>query len=82
METQEKYKLVNQGYSLALFMPDEFKGAVNTKIAELSEKSPNNQRWQALAKGFEMGLQERKQERLNELAKTKKSRGRSLGRTR
>ncbi len=82
METQEKEKLVNQGYSLALFLPDEFIRAINTKTIELSEKSPNKERWQALAKGFELGLSERTQNRLNELQKVKKSRGRSQGQTR
>ncbi len=82
MKAQEKYKLVNQGYSLALFMPVEFQKAINSKIIELSAKSSNKERWQALAKGFEMGLLEKTKTRLSELEKAKKSRGKSQGRTR
>ncbi len=82
METQEKNKLVNKGYGLAIYLPDEFKSAVKTKLSELSEKSHEKERWQEISKGFEMGLLERTQNRLNELDKVKKTRGRTQDRTR
>ena len=82
MEPQEKSKNTIKGYGLALFIPDEFKNAIKTKLTELSEKSPDKERWEAMAKGFEMGLSERTQDRLKEIEKVKQPRGRSQGRAR
>lgn len=81
MEAQEKLKLVTKGFGLAMNLPEEFKNAIRTKINELSDKSSKKEYWKAISQGFELGIQEKTQNRLNELEKVKKPRGRSQGRT-
>jgi len=82
MKTEDKYKLVNQGYSLELFLPEEFKEAIKKKMLELSKTGKNKERWEAISKGYEMALLERTQKRQQELAKAKKGRGKSKERNR
>lgn len=82
MDTQEKMKSVNKGYGLALYMPEEFKKAFKIKLDELSKTSSDKERWQAISKGFDIGIAERTQDRIQKLEHAKKSRGRTQGRTR
>ncbi len=75
-------RLVNQGYTLGLSVPLEFKNAITSKISQLAKESEPNGRWEAIELGFDATLKDREKIRKIEIAKVKKSRGMSgLGRS-
>ena len=75
-------RLVNQGYTLGLSIPLEFKDAVTNKISQLAKESEPNGRWEAIELGFGAAMKDRQKIRKLEIAKVKKSRGMSgLGRS-
>jgi hypothetical protein len=75
-------RLVNQGYTLGLSVPMEFKDAMNTKIAQLAKETEPNGRWEAIELGFGAALNDRQKIRKIEIAKVKKSKRMSgLGRS-
>ena len=84
MKNTEKISkiLVQKGLMFGLSIPLEFAQALKTKFKELAEKSNDKQRWLDLSEGFEMGLEQQLQARKQTLAKTKKGRSKTQGRTR
>lgn len=66
-------KTIGRGYTSGHAFPLPLSQPVIEKLQELAENSPNKAIWQAYLKGFEMGIEDQKKERLKTL---KKGRGR------
>lgn len=76
MTQTDKIKLVNQGYMWGLACPTEFRQAILAKVNELKTKSNEQERWTAIAHGFDLAIKEKQQERAQQV-KQLKSRGRT-----
>ena len=82
MKTEEKIKLVNQGYMMGIALPLEFKNAIQAKMNELKTNSKDQERWTALSHGLEIALKERVIQRQQELTKARKGQTKEKGRER
>ena len=80
---EEKLLQINKGYMNFLSSEPEIIKALSDKYKQLAKEQPDS-KWKNISEGFELGVSERKKERelMLKLAKEKKSRGKSQGRSR